>query len=547
MADGPGGEGEGQGGIGGVISSGLCKSQLSFSFEMPSALLTPDELFQLSDDSELLRRLEESRTWERKNSATHSRSLGEYFSMWANTAPHGGLIAVGVNNDGTISGCHRLTQQQINSIEKAGYVFCSEARVQSRTVKARASDGTMTFILLFRVFYREDKVVFDSSGNAFVRVGDEKHQLTLDQIRELQIDKGQLEFEQEPSTLDYPDDFDISLVRRFVDGLRRIRGIGDGHTDIELLEHRHLGKMRDGRFVPNNACALLFAKDPLTTFPGCKLLFLRVEGEVELTGDQYNIVKRLPVEGPVPLLIDEAARVIEGQLREFSRLGNDGKFFSAPEYPKAAWFEALVNACVHRSYSLRNMNIFVKMFDDKLVIESPGGFPPSITPETIYGSHSPRNPHLMDAMFYFDFVKEHGEGTRRMRDTMKGMNLPLPEFKQTVSGIGASTVRVTLRNDVKQRKFFVDKDAANILGEALARSLSHEERRVVNFVVEHHGINVSECLHLIPTLPKWHAAKRFLESMRARGLLVHKHSDKVLRDSRAYYALPNSDAEGSGS
>jgi hypothetical protein len=33
---------------------------------------------------------------------------------------------------------------------------------------------------------------------------------------------------------------------------------------------------------------------------------------------------------------------------------------------------ALVNACVHRSYGLTNMNIFVKMFDDKLVIEIPG-------------------------------------------------------------------------------------------------------------------------------------------------------------------------------
>ena len=245
---------------------------------------------------------------------------------------------------------------------------------------------------MFRVFYRDDKVVFDASGNAFVRVGDEKHKLTADQIRELQIDKGQLEFEQEPCPLNYPQDFNAVLLRRFFDGLKRLRGISDDHSESELLEHRHLGRVRDGAFVPNNACALLFAKDPLALFPGCKLLFLRVDGEVERSGDQYNIVKRVPVEGPLPLLIEESAAVLESQLREFSRLGNDGKFFSAPEYPKPAWYEALVNACVHRSYGLRNMNIFVKMFDDKLVIESPGGFPPLITPENIYGAHSPRNP-----------------------------------------------------------------------------------------------------------------------------------------------------------
>jgi predicted HTH transcriptional regulator len=50
----------------------------------------------------------------------------------------------------------------------------------------------------------------------------------------------------------------------------------------------------------------------------------------------------------------------------------------------------------------------------------------------------------MAAMFYFDLVKEHGEGTRRMGDSMSGMHLPLPEFKQTITGNGASTVRVTL-------------------------------------------------------------------------------------------------------
>jgi ATP-dependent DNA helicase RecG len=75
------------------------------------------------------------------------------------------------------------------------------------------------------------------------------------------------------------------------------------------------------------------------------------------------------------------AAILTSQLRDFTRLGDDGVFYTAPEYPNAAWYEALVNAVVHRSYGLKNMNIFVKMFDDKLVIESPGGLPPAdLTP-----------------------------------------------------------------------------------------------------------------------------------------------------------------------
>ena len=148
------------------------------------------------------------------------------------------------------------------------------------------------------------------------------------------------------------------------------------------------------------------------------------------------------------------------------------------------------------------------------------------------------HPHLMDAMFYFDLVKEHGEGTKRMRDSMSSMNLPLPEFKQTVTGTGASCVRVTLRNELKQRHFFVDKDAVGIFGEAVFQSLTSEEKRVLNFVAEHRSINVSECLRLVPTLPKWHAAKRLLESMRLNGYLHHRHSSSVLRDAHARYELP---------
>jgi ATP-dependent DNA helicase RecG len=193
------------------------------------------------------------------------------------------------------------------------------------------------------------------------------------------------------------------------------------------------------------------------------------------------------------------------------------------------------------------MNIFVKMFDDKLVIESPGGFPPTVTPENIYGQHHPRNPHLMDAMLYLDLVKEHGEGTLRMRSEMLGSKLPQPEFQQTTTGTGATSVRVTLRNNVKQRRVWIDTDITKVLGEAVAKELTQNERRILNFIVEHGRINVSECLGLIPTLPKWHAAKRLLERMKVKGYLLHIHSANVLRDSRAHYLLaPSLKSRGMG-
>ena len=105
--------------------------------------------------------------------------------------------------------------------------------------------------------------------------------------------------------------------------------------------------------------------------------------------------------------IHKAEGVLKSQLRTFSRLGEGGKFFTSPEYPEFAWYEAIVNACVHRSYGngMKNMTIFVKMFDDRLVVESPGAFPAFVTPKNIYDMHNPRNPYLMEGMFYMRFVK----------------------------------------------------------------------------------------------------------------------------------------------
>jgi ATP-dependent DNA helicase RecG len=225
-------------------------------------------------------------------------------------------------------------------------------------------------------------------GHAYIRVADSRKQLTDIEIRELEIAKGQIDLEQEPVNLAYPKDFNMQLIRQFVDGVVKKRGLSGEHSDPEILSHGRLGKLQDGVFLPNVACALLFATDPLLLFPGCKVRLLRFDGEAEQTGKNYNVIKDIPIEGPIPHVIVETANQLKLQLRDFSRLDNDGRFYTAAEYPEPAWYEALVNACVHRSYSLKNMVVFVKVFDDKLVIESPGGFPPNVTPQTIYNTHS---------------------------------------------------------------------------------------------------------------------------------------------------------------
>jgi ATP-dependent DNA helicase RecG len=280
------------------------------------------------------------------------------------------------------------------------------------------------------------------------------------------------------------------------------------------------------------ACALLFAKDPATAIPGAVIRFQRYEGTEKLTGAERNVVKDEWIDGRVPDAIVKANSIVQSQVRTFSRLGRGGKFVTAPEYPQPAWYEAIVNACVHRSYSLRNMNIFIKMFDDRLVIESPGPFLPFVTPENIYDVHHRRNYFLMDAMFYMDFVKCENEGTRRMRDVMIASDLPAPEFEQ--KQIGNAFVRVTLRNNQSLRHEWIDKDATDIVGEAMDRLLSVKERRCINFVADHGKINVSEAQRLLSE-KTWHAGRTVLQGLVEKG--IFEYVSKYERDPNAHYRL----------
>src|SRR5690606_20478275 len=141
-------------------------------------------------------------------------------------------------------------------------------------------------------------------------------------------------------------------------------------SSTQVLVLRGLGKMVDGTFVPNYACALLFGRLPSLVLPGAKIRFLRFEGNEEGTGASWNAVKDAFIEGAIPRLIAGVEVLLDGQLRTFSKLDRQHRFSPSLEYPKEAWYEALVNACIHRSYGNGHMNMTttIKMFDDRLVI-----------------------------------------------------------------------------------------------------------------------------------------------------------------------------------
>lgn len=330
----------------------------------------------------------------------------------------------------------------------------------------------------------------------------------------------------EASPLNYPEDFRLSEIRRFTEKIRSTRESSTDITDEEILESMRLGRIRAGKFWPNNICTLMFSKDPQQTFPGAYVHFLRYEGIEEKSGSEYNVIKDRMIGGTVLEMIADTSRTLDANLREFTEF-KGGKFHQVPEYPHDAWYELIVNACVHRSYHARTEPIFVKMFDDHLIVESPGGFMPNVTPENLF--HKPRNPFLMFVLREYGEVRCISEGTKRIKRELNDAKLPPAEYEGT-----NHSVRATLKNDIANRTNSLDSEAYKVLGEAIAFSLDPDERRLVNYVVENNHINVSDALRILNTT-YWHTAKAKLQRLVKRGIL--EFVSEKQRDPKSHYVL----------
>jgi hypothetical protein len=155
--------------------------QLELSLEARARLLTVDEIYSLADAA-WLKILKEDRRVERKSSGIHARDLAQWFSMWANTAPHGGIVAIGVSDKGEIEGILSASVKHINEIERAGDNCCPDAKYEYKRKEVTNKDGQPDQILLIRVHYNGKKVVRTTDGSAFRIFGIDQFHLVRNAI-----------------------------------------------------------------------------------------------------------------------------------------------------------------------------------------------------------------------------------------------------------------------------------------------------------------------------------------------------------------------------
>ena len=110
--------------------------------------------------------------------------------------------------------------------------------------------------------------------------------------------------------------------------------------------------------------------------------------------------------------------------------------------PRAAIREALVNAVVHRDYSITGSKIFLEIFRDRVNVTSPGALPNHMTVESVRAGAHPRTRNELIAyyMLTMGFMEQRGRGWPVMRRLMREFNGTEPGIMQDE---GSKFVRVS--------------------------------------------------------------------------------------------------------
>ena len=180
---------------------------------------------------------------------------------------------------------------------------------------------------------------------------------------------------------------------------------------------------------PTVASVLLFADEPQAALPkrsSVKILRYKTTADAErdfLTGQPETI------EGPIYHLIYNSIARVKEIIEEIERLGPNG--LERIEYPHEALHELLTNAILHRDYSIP-ADIQVRIFDNRVEIESPGKLPGHVTVNNIGRTQFARNQKIVRIINKFTDPpnKDVGEGINTAFEAMEKLRLKKPELNE---------------------------------------------------------------------------------------------------------------------
>lgn len=349
--------------------------------------------------------------------------LSETVSAFANAS--GGDIYIGISESTRTKvrewrGFSR--QEDVNSIVQ---MLCSLAPLENfYTITFLRHPVLNTYVVQLTVM-KTATIVYATDKIAYIRHNAQKDPVnTPEKLRRLQLDKGIAQFENELVQESEPEDaIESNVMEMFSQNV------------VPNIDKQHWMKKqklcRDDKLTI--AGIMLFMDEPQILLPkrsAIKIFRYRTSGQPDrdsLDGQP------LTIEGSVYNQIYDAVRRVKDIIEGIKKIGKE---FESIEYPDETLHEIITNAVLHRDYSIAT-DIQIRIFDNRVEVESPGKLPGYVTVQNILESQTARNPKIVRIINKFPKApnKDVGEGLNTAFDAMAKLRLKAPEIRETDSSV----------------------------------------------------------------------------------------------------------------
>jgi len=304
-------------------------------------------------------------------------------------------------------------------------------------------------VILLCIEAGAQSIPFTCDGRPYQRVGSTTRRMAQEKYETLLLHRmhSRRRWENQPADEISFKDIDRDEVFRILSFARSVGRLQGpvGRSTVEILAR--LGLHRDGHFL--RAAVVLFGKTFLPDYPQCELRMARFRGT---THEEFLDQRQL--RGPAFKLLDEAelfcqrhfpmpAKIVPGQLRRVEKT----------LIPVDAMREILVNALIHRDYSIAGGAVSLAIYDDRVEVWSAGTFPQGITPEMLTRTHLSvqRNPLIAEVFHRAGLIEKWGRGTNRVIESCVESGLAAPTFEE-ITGGAVVTFRVAAGSTARRGK-----------------------------------------------------------------------------------------------
>jgi ATP-dependent DNA helicase RecG len=349
---------------------------------------------------DIIHRGEDSRHQFKKN-FSNVDALAAEMVAFSNGA--GGLVLIGVDDDGAITGLSAADIRNLNNLLSNAASQVVQPTINPTTENIKIGDEV---VMLVDVPAGINKPYQDKNGVFWVKSGADKRKATSREEIQRLFQRANLIHADETVvpglTVDY---VDVDYFKTFFQK-RFGRQLDDESMPLQqILENMNL--MKDNSLTLGGS--LLFAQSPHYKLPA----FVVKAGafdDVSLGTTNYSDSR--DIVGKIADVFHQTVYFIVSNLRHVQ--GNQGvNSIGIPEIPREAIEEIVANALIHRDYFL-SAPVRAFVFRDRVEIISPGHLPNNLSVENIkLGNSNSRNPTLASFANYLIPYRGYGSGIIR--------------------------------------------------------------------------------------------------------------------------------------